>query len=64
MLNVSASLQKAGYECGPEKGMDIEPYFKLYILMVCSNYHKLLSYESALHARGLDTINHPNGQNT
>ena len=48
------------FECGPQRGMNFEPYFKLYILMVCSNYHKLLSYESSLHAQGLDTINHPN----
>ena len=44
------------------KGKDMEPpetFFKIWILMVCSNYHKLLSHESALHAQGLDTINKP-----
>ena len=49
------------FQCAPKKGMElVEPYFKLYLLMVCNNYHKLLSHESNLHARGLDTINKPN----
>jgi hypothetical protein len=48
------------FECAKEKGMDlIEPYFKMYILMACNSYHKLLSYERALHARGLDSLNNP-----
>ena len=48
------------FKCDKEKCMNlIEPYFKFYILMVCNNYYKLLSYESALHARGLDTLNNP-----
>ena len=52
------------YACAPQKGMElVEPYFKLYFLMVCSNYHKLLSHENALHARGLDTINKPQTTN-
>lgn len=46
------------FKCAQEKGMAfIEPFFKAYILMVCSNYHKLLAHESSLHAKGLDTIN-------
>ena len=53
-------FDKHVFGCAKERGMDLlEPYFKLYILMVCNNYHKLLSYESALHARGLDTLNNP-----
>ena len=48
------------FECAGKQGMDlVEPFFKLHILMVCNSYHKLLSYESSLHARGLDTINKP-----
>ena len=51
------NFDKHVFGCAKERGMDLlEPYFKLYILMVCNNYHKLLSYESALHARGLDTL--------
>ena len=35
------------YACAPQKGMElVEPYFKLYLLMVCSNYHKLLSHKT------------------
>ena len=46
------------FSCAKGKGMElVEPYFKLHILMVCNNYFKLLGYESALHAKGLDTIN-------
>ena len=55
------NFDKHVFGCAKEKGMEIiEPYFKLYILMVCNTYHKLLSYESALHAKGLDTLNNPN----
>ena len=50
------------HTCATAKGMNLldsnnEPFFKLHILMVCSNYYKLLSYESALHKKGLDTMN-------
>ena len=46
------------HQCASEKGMPlVEPFFKYYILMVCNSYHKLLAYESDLHARGFDTIN-------
>ena len=34
-----------------------EPYFKLHIMMVCSDYNKLLSYESKFHALKMDTLN-------
>ena len=52
------------FKCATEKGIDLtfpssEPFFTLHILMVCRSYNKLLSYESMLQARGLDTINKP-----
>ena len=53
------------FECAQKKGMiSVEPFFKLFLLMVCNSYHKLLSYESALHARGFDTLNNPNNHNS
>ena len=54
-------FDKHVYACASKKGMElVEPFFKYHILMVCSSYHKLLAYESALHAKGLDTLNNPN----
>ena len=56
-------FDKHVHACAVEKGMDLlesEPYFKYHILMVCSSYYRLLAYESALHAKGLDTLNNPN----
>ena len=38
----------------------IKPFFKLNIMMVVSDYNKLLGYESRLHALGHDTMNCPN----
>ena len=40
-----------------EEKKEKEPYFKLYIMMVCSSYNKLLSYEKKFHATGMDTMN-------
>ena len=34
-----------------------EPFFKLYIMLECSNYHKLLDYERKFHNAGMDTMN-------
>ena len=34
-----------------------EPFFDLHIMLTCSDYNKLLSYESKLHASGIDTMN-------
>ena len=49
------------FNCAKSKGMPlVEPFFKLYIMMVCNDYHKLLDYESKFHAQGLDTMNRPN----
>ena len=54
-------FDKHVHSCAYKKGMPLlEPYFRYHILMVCSSYHRLLAYESALHARGLDTLNNPN----
>ena len=36
-----------------------EPFFKLYIMLECSNYHKLLYYERKFHNLGMDTMNRP-----
>ena len=36
-----------------------EPFFKLYIYMVLSNYNKLRNYERKLHLQGHDTMNSP-----
>ena len=53
------------YKCGhldtvPEENKKaMEPYFKLYIMLECSNYHKLLDYEKKFHAAGMDTMNRP-----
>ena len=32
-----------------------EPLFRMYVLMACSNYDKLLNIERRLHLKGLDT---------
>ena len=47
------------YSCWKKKSdvLPPEPFFIANILMVCNDYHKLLSHESALHAKGLDTMN-------
>ncbi len=56
----SSNFDNHVFNCAKSKGMDlIEPYFKAHILMVCNNYYKLLAHESALHAKGLDTMNRP-----
>ena len=34
-----------------------EPYFKLHLMMACSDYHKLIPYESKLHSLKMDTLN-------
>ena len=53
------------YRCGhldiaPEdKKKAMEPYFKLYIMLECSSYHRLLDYEKKFHAAGMDTMNKP-----
>ena len=36
-----------------------EPFFKLYIMLECSSYHKLLDYEKKFHNAGMDTMNRP-----
>ena len=49
------------FNCANNKGLPlIEPFFKLYIMMVCSDYNKLLDYESRFHSLGLDTMNRIN----
>ena len=49
------------YRCPRDKGIQPkEPYFKLYIMMVCSNYAKLRAHERHLHIQGHDTINATN----
>ena len=47
------------FECWKKKNSTLppEPFFSANILMVCNDYHKLLSHESALHAKGFDTMN-------
>ena len=35
----------------------VEPYFKLYVLMVLNDYNKLLNYERKSHLEGHDTLN-------
>ena len=51
------------YRCGhldtvPEEDKKaMEPFFKLYIMLECSNYHRLLDYEKKFHAAGMDTMN-------
>lgn len=58
--NTSDKFDNHVFECWKGKNMGPpETFFKIWILMVCSNYHKLLSHESALHSQGLDTINNP-----
>ena len=34
-----------------------EPFFDLHIMLTCNDYNKLLSYETKLHASGIDTMN-------
>ena len=54
------------YKCGhldtvPEENKKaMEPFFKLYIMLECSSYHRLLDYEKKFHAAGMDTMNRPN----
>ena len=51
------------YKCGNLENLSIierkqlEPYFKLYIMMACKDYQKLLDYEKRLHMRNCDTMN-------
>ena len=46
------------YECPRKQGIvPKEPYFKLYIMMVLNDYHKLRSVERNLHLQNHDTIN-------
>ena len=45
-------------KCARDKGKPlVEPFFKLHIMMVCNDYHKLLDYENKFHSQGLDTMN-------
>ena len=44
---------------GPSLPKTLEPYFSLHVMMVLSDYDRLLGYESRLHACGHDTINKP-----
>ena len=39
------------------KKKDIEPYFKLYIMIEVNDIDKLLVYEDYFHKRGMDTLN-------
>ena len=34
-----------------------EPYFKLHLMMACSDFHKLIPYESKFHSLKMDTLN-------
>ena len=36
-----------------------EPFFKLYIMLECSSYHRLLDLEKKFHNAGMDTISRP-----
>ena len=46
------------YKCQNKDGkIPREPYFRLYVFMVLSNYEKLRNYERKLHLEGHDTIN-------
>ena len=36
-----------------------EPFFKLFIMLECNNYHKLLDYERKFQNAGMDTMNRP-----
>ena len=54
----SSKFDNHVHQCIKDKGKAfVEPYFTMYILMVCNTYHKLLAYESNLHSRGFDTMN-------
>ena len=58
--NGSDDFDNHVYNCAKSKGMQLEePFFQLYIMMVCNNYYKLLDYESKFHNMGLDTMNRP-----
>ena len=49
------------YRCPRDKGISPkEPYFKLFIMMVCNTYSKLRAHERHLHLQGHDTINSTN----
>ena len=49
------------HECanfdGPSLPKSLEPYFYLNVMMVLSDYDRLIGYESRLHACGHDTVN-------
>ena len=58
--HVHQCIKDNGNQHGKHQGTDFsEPYFTMYIMMVCNSYHKLLAYESYLHSKGLDTTNNP-----
>ena len=56
-------FDKHVHECanfdGPSLPKSLEPFFYLNVMMVLSDYDRLLGYESRLHACGHDTINKP-----
>ena len=51
------------YECAKTNGEQISeerhPFFTLHVMMVISDYDRLLSYESQLHSQRHDTMNRP-----
>ena len=56
--NVESYIGKTDNTHANSKGMPLkELYFKLFIMMVCSNYRNLLDYESRFHLLNLDTLN-------
>ena len=58
--HVHQCMKDNGNQRMKDKGKVItEPYFTMYLLMVCNSYHKLLAYETYLHSKGMDTLNHP-----
>ena len=59
-------FDKHVFECGKlgkipdiEERNKKEPFFKLYIMLECNSYHKLLDYERKFQNAGMDTLNNP-----
>ena len=45
------------HSCPKTQGLTLqEPFFQLYVLMVCSDYNKLINIERKLHLQGHDTV--------
>ena len=58
--NTSDKFDNHVHSC---KNDDVEPYFKLYVLLEVNNINKLLVYEDYFHKQGMDTINRNKANN-